>query len=130
MSRLFSHESMKFNSRIALVSIAVGVVAALPVIAQPDSKTFTLKSQYFTHSGRATTYIIPCRLQNIFKIGKDDLEDKDYCDRSAARFDRVIMYKPYKNRTGCTLVYADNRREDIGRCILFDPNGRELEWGK
>jgi hypothetical protein len=122
---------MKFNSHIVLMSIALGLATTLPTTAQPNSKTYQLSSQYFTYQGQNQTYVIPCSLQLVFKVGKDDYAgDKNYCDRSVARFDRVIMYKPFKNRTGCTLVYPDNKREDIGRCILFDREGKEVEWGK
>ncbi|WP_281261380.1 hypothetical protein [Chamaesiphon polymorphus] len=38
------------------------------------------------------------------------------------------MSKPYKNHTGCTLVYADRRQENIGRCVVIDKEGREIQW--
>ena len=122
---------MNFSYRSLLTTILLGLTATLPVTAQPDSKTYQLRSQYFTYQDRLQTYIIPCSLQLVFKIGKNDYDgDNDYCNSAATKFDRVIMYKPFKNRTGCTLVYPDNNREDIGRCIVIDRAGREIEWGK
>jgi hypothetical protein len=120
--------SYKLLTPILLILLSI----TLPLAAQQDSKTYTLKSQYFSYRDdqkSLSTYLIPCSLLSVFNIGKGDFSgETKLCDRNLASFQQVIVSKPYKNRSGCTLVYADRRQENIGRCVLIDRQGQEVEW--
>jgi hypothetical protein len=119
------------NCKILTIGLTI-LAAALPATAQPNSKTYILKSQYFSYQNSQKsldTYIIPCSLLSVFNIGKGDFSgETNLCDRNSASFKQVIMSKPYKNHSGCTLVYADNRQDKIGRCVLIDKEGKEVEY--
>jgi hypothetical protein len=124
---------MQINSCKLFTTVFLFILSAsLPAIAQQDTKTYILKSQYFSYRDEQkslSTYLIPCSLLSVFNIGKGDFSgDTQLCDRNTANFKQVIMSKPYKNHTGCTLVYADRRQENIGRCVVIDKEGREIQW--
>jgi hypothetical protein len=123
---------MKHNRQTILSIVLLILTTALPVRSQTDSKTYVLKSQHFAYQDSQkslSTYIIPCSLLFVFNIGKGDFSgETTLCDRNTANFKQVIMSKPFKNRSGCTLVYINNRKDNIGRCILIDKEGNEVQW--
>lgn len=124
---------MNYGIRLFTISSLIFGVA-LPINAQPDSKTYVLKTRYFIYQDydkSLSSYVIPCSLRQVFDIGKGDFSGKaNTCNDRSVAFKQLVMTKPYKNHSGCMLVYANNKQDNIGRCVLLDKEGQEVEWSK